>query len=204
MYGMDVKSLNLTNTEHQVFKEGLIFSCTELLRVVHVFSFPEKFRCIWRSMGIYSKCHQTITLVKAKKLQSKNYNQEITIKNKMATQHQVLPEVKNNLFPQKKSVMRVGLINIPFILTKVANSNPHSWCKEYLEKSFALVLYCSIEERCYVLHIQTEFGQNCLSREPVGDNALIPQIPKKERKKKSCFEAVEGLFSAFSACPSFQ
>lgn len=76
-----------------------------------------------------------------------------TIYNKMATQNQVFPEVKNNLFPQKKSVMRDVLINIPFIVTKVANSNPHSWCKEYLEKSFALMLYCSVEERYYVIHI---------------------------------------------------
>lgn len=91
--------MNLTNTEPQAFKEGLIFSCAVLLQVVHVFSFPEKFSCIWRSMKIYSRCHQTISLVKAKKLIS-------TINNNMATQHQVLPEVKNNLFPQKKGVMR--------------------------------------------------------------------------------------------------
>lgn len=99
MYGMEVSSLNSTNTEHQVFKESLIFSCAVLLQVVHVFSFPEKFSCSWRSMGIHSKCHQTISLVKAKKLIS-------TINDKMATQHQVLPEAKNNLFPQKKIVMR--------------------------------------------------------------------------------------------------
>lgn len=30
MYGIDVQSLNLTNTEHQEFKEGLIFACAEL------------------------------------------------------------------------------------------------------------------------------------------------------------------------------
>lgn len=29
-YGMDVQPLNLTNTEHQEFKEDLIFSCAEL------------------------------------------------------------------------------------------------------------------------------------------------------------------------------
>lgn len=148
-------------------------------------------------MGIYSKCHQTTSLVKAKKLIS-------TINNRTAAQHQVLPEVKNNLLPQKKSVMRDFLINIPFILTKVANSNPHSWWKEYLKKSFALMLYCSIEERCYVLPIQTKFGQNCTSRDPVGDNAHIPQIPEKERKKKSFLEAVNVMFSSFSASPSFQ
>lgn len=84
--------------------------------------------------------------MKAKKLIS-------TINNKMATQHQVLPEVKNNSFPQKKSVMRDVLINIRFIVTKVTNSNPHSWYKEYLGKSIALMLYRSIEESCYVLHI---------------------------------------------------
>lgn len=92
-------SLNLTNTDCQVFKEGLIFSCAVLLQVVHVCSFPGKFSCIWRSMRIYSRCHQTISLVKAKKLIS-------TININMTTQHQVLPEVKNNLFPQKKGVMR--------------------------------------------------------------------------------------------------
>lgn len=48
MYGMDVKSLHLTNTEHQVFKEGFIFSRAELLQVVHLLGFPEKFSCIWR------------------------------------------------------------------------------------------------------------------------------------------------------------
>lgn len=64
--------------------------------------------------------------------------------------------------------------------------------------------YCSIEERCYVLHIQTEFGQNCTSRDLVGQNAHIPQIPEKERKKKSFPEAVKGMFSASSPCPFFQ
>lgn len=144
-------------------------------------------------MGIYSKCHQTISIVKAKKLIS-------TINNRTAAQHQVLPEVKNNLLPQKKSVMRDFLINIPFILTKVANSNPHGWCEGYLEKSFALMLYCSIEDRCYVLPIQTEFGQNCTSSDPVGDNAHIPHIPEKERKMKSFLEAVNVMFSL---CMSF-
>lgn len=93
-----------------------------------------------------------------------------------------MPEVKNNSFPQKKSVMRDVIINIPFIVTKVAYSNPHRWCKDYLGKSIALMLYCSIEERYYVLHIQTEFGPTCKSRDPVGDNAHILQVPEKERK----------------------
>lgn len=66
------------------------------------------------------------------------------------------------------------------------------------------MLYFSIEERCYVLHIQTEFGQNFTSRDPVGDNAHIPQIPEKERKKESFLEAVKCTFSAFSACSYFQ
>lgn len=30
MYRRDIQSLNLTNTEHQEFKEGLIFSYAEL------------------------------------------------------------------------------------------------------------------------------------------------------------------------------
>lgn len=29
-YGMDVQSLNFTNTEHRGFKEGLIFGCAEI------------------------------------------------------------------------------------------------------------------------------------------------------------------------------
>lgn len=148
MYGMDVKSLNLTNTEHQVFKEGFIFSRAELFTSSAFTRLSWKIQLYLENMGIYSKCHQTVSIVKAKKLIS-------TINNRTAAQHQVLPEVKNNLPPQKKSVMRDFLINIPFILTKVANSNPHSWCKGYLEKSFALMLYCSIEDRSYVLPIQT-------------------------------------------------
>lgn len=83
--------------------------------------------------------------------------------------------------------MRDVVINIPFIVTKVANSNPHSWCKEYLGKSIALMLYCSIDKSCYVLHTQKEFGQNCTFRDPVGDNAHIPQIRKQKRKRKAFF-----------------